>query len=688
MAAQILHRVPSNKPGDEMQGEAAGLVEAETPARLEAPAKPPNVGGSGAGPRGPAGEDGRVHCMRDALRRCGDLITFALIASIALNLLMLAGPLYMLQVYDRVLTSQSAETLIAITLLLVAAYLAWTLIDIARTAVMGRVGLRMDRLVGETLVRGAWTLPGRYGPSQSIENVQDLETVRKFTASPGLIAWADLPFTPLFVAVIYLIHPLLAVFAAGAVLLLIALTAAANWATKDRLDDARELNRANQRELGGVARSAETVRALGMIDRLVLRWREGRVASLREETLGTDRSTEFKSTTKGVRFLVQSLILGLGAYLVLQGEMSPGGMIAASIILGRALAPIEAALAGWAAFGGAKAAYLSLDEALKLRRDAELQRTQLPRLRGRLDVANVVYAPLGFQKPILTNVSFTAEPGDFVGVLGQSGAGKSTLARMLVGALEPTTGEVRYDGARIDLYEPDTLGEQIGYLPQDIQLVDGTVAENIARFRPGQDEAVVAAAQTAGLHELILSLPQGYDTPIGEHGRALSVGQKQRLALARALFGDPRVFILDEPNSNLDDAGEAALARVVADLRKRGRTGLIVTHRRSVIRHVNKLLILHEGRVALYGPTEEVVAQLNQRDAERKGGASAGKTPAAGEAAVVKAGVKKSAAKARGQASGQTTGQGKARKAAGPLQKGAGAKPNRPSGPNGAGETQ
>lgn len=552
-----------------------------------------------------------------ALTSCRDLFVAAAIFSVGLNLLMLAGPLYMLQVYDRVLTSLSAPTLLALTGLVAAAYAAFALIDSARSAVMARAGVRIDRLLGARLVAGALRRPLSPQAARCGEAAQDLEQYRRFVASPGVTALMDLPFSPFFIAVIYLIHPFLAAFAAAAALLLVAMAAATRRLTQAPVDAARREQMEAGRALHAAGRAGEAIRGNGMVRAWTARWAARRDAFITHEAAASDIAGAMRSWTKATRMLVQSLILGLGAYLVIQAEMTAGGMIAASIILGRALAPIEQALGAWAQFGAARAQRAAIDAALADVDQIEIRRTDLPALAGRVSMRAVSVAPSAQERAILRDISFEAEPGDVVGVLGRSGAGKSTLLQVLAGLTSPSAGEALFDGARVDLFQEDFLGRQIGYAPQDFQLLDGTVAENIARFSGGSDADVVAAAQSAGVHDVILGLPDGYETRLGDGGRRISTGQSQRIAFARALYGDPQVLLLDEPNANLDEPGDRALAAALTRLRAAGRTVFLSSHRQAIVPHVTKLMVLQAGRLALFGPTAEVMTQIKAAEARQ-----------------------------------------------------------------------
>lgn len=565
----------------------------------------------------PASARRPIQNVREALGRCRGLYLFAALFGVAVNILMLTGPLYMLQIYDRVLTSASLSTLAALTGLVVAAYLALSLIDAARNQVVAKAGLRLERLLSERLVRGSWTAGGPF--SRGADLLRDVEAYRAFAGGPGMVALMDLPFTPLFVAVIFLLHPWLGVFSIVAILLLTSIALAAQLLTRQRLDEARAASLANSRRVLNIAAAGESVRVMGMTSPLADRWRDERDDLITKQAVANDIASGFKAASKAVRFMVQSLILGLGALLVLNHEMSPGGMIAASIILGRALSPIEQALGAWSQYNAARAARGSINAALKeFGAPASAERMSLPRIVGEVTLERVGYHPAGSEKPIIADISFKVPAGKSVGIIGPSGVGKSTLARLIVGALEPTSGVVRFDGADIRQIDPTELGRDVGYLSQDVALLNGSIRDNISRFQPERDAEVIEAARRAGVHEMILRLPQGYDTLVGERGWALSAGQRQRVGLARAIFGDPRVVVLDEPNSNLDEIGERALREALQLLAESGATVFVVTHRRALLEAFDALLALSPDRSAAFGPRDKVLEHLQAKAQETR----------------------------------------------------------------------
>ncbi|MEL6978658.1 MAG: type I secretion system permease/ATPase [Pseudomonadota bacterium] len=556
-----------------------------------------------------------IRSVRDALRECRLLFGFVLVFGVAVNLLLLTGPLYMLQVYDRVLTSSSFQTLMALSLLVVAAYLALGLIDAARATIASKAGLRLERLLAERLVGEVWASSAEDGPSRSTEILRDVETYRNFVGGQGVIILTDLPFAPLFIAVIFLLHPWLGVFATISILALTCIAAAAQIFTRRKQEEAREASATNSRFMHNVALASESVRSMGMNGTLSMLWRDQRDDAVTKQAIATDRAAAFKSATKATRFAVQSLILGLGAYLVLVQELSAGGMIAASIILGRALAPIEQSLAAWSQYNASRMAKVAIDKALAAS-EAEGSADQsaaAPSIYGEVALEKLTFTPRGADEPVISDLTMKIPVGAAVGVVGPSGAGKTTLAKLIIGVLKPESGLVRIDGADIRNYDPDLLGAQVGYLPQDSGLLSGTIAENIARFQVGREEEMYEAAKIAGVHEMIQRLPKGYATQIGAGGAGLSTGQRQRVGLARAIFGGPKLLVLDEPNANLDDQGEAALRRAIETVSGRGATVLIVSHKASLLQPCDRLIVMSQDRSVLYGPKDAVMNRLARR---------------------------------------------------------------------------
>jgi PrtD family type I secretion system ABC transporter len=552
----------------------------------------------------------RDDVLREALKACrsGWLAIGAF--SFFTNLLMLTGPLYMLQVYDRVLASGSLPTLVALTILVAVLFLAFGLLELVRSRLLSHIGNRLERLLGEptfdALLGRAVARPGRRGD----QPLRDLSSLRGFLTSPAPLVVFDLPWTPVFIGVICLLHVWLGLLAIVGVAILAALAIANELVTRSSFQLAGEEARAGNVVASGALRNVEAVEAMGMRPAMRRLWQDRNGRALAAQTVANGRAASFSASTKALRLFLQSAVLGLGALLAVQQEISPGMMIAASIIVGRALAPIEQAVGQWRSFVSSRESYRRLKDHLQERPGAEA-RMRLPRAEGSLQVEHVFAAPPGVAKPLLRDVTFALRPGDTLGIIGPSAAGKSTLARVLVGIWPALGGAVRLDGADVSKWDRDDLGPQIGYLPQDVELFAGKVSDNIARFSETVDPAkVVEAAKLAGVHEMILHLPEGYDTEIGEGGRHLSAGQRQRLALARALYGDPALIVLDEPNSNLDAAGDEALSKAIEALKAKGKTVVVIAHRPSAIAAVEKLLSLENGTVRAFGAKDEVMRQV------------------------------------------------------------------------------
>lgn len=527
--------------------------------------------------------------------------------SLFANLLMLTGPLYMLSVYDRVLGSRSEATLLALSLLVLFLYGVMGILDYTRSRIMARVGARfqtrLDRRVFDAVVRKSAVAPDM----QTQSGLADLESVQRFLTSPVLIAFFDLPWTPIFMAGIFMFHPMLGWLAVGGGVVLIAIAFLNQWLSREPQLRAGIAGQQAGSMSDQLRIEAEMVQAMGMRDAAFTRWSKTRSRALKEQIAATDVGGTFTSMTKTLRLFLQSAMLGLGAYLVLQNEMTAGAMIAGSILLGRALAPIEMMLNQWPVVQRASKGWDNLAELLGTVQP-EQPRTALPKPRARLVAKSLTVVPPGEKQASLRGLNFELKPGEALGVIGPSGAGKSTLARCVTGVWRPAGGTIRLDSAALDQYDPDVLGQHIGYLPQRVQLFDGTIAENIARLAETPDDAaVVAAAKKADAHEMILEFPDGYDTRINAGQQRLSGGQIQRIGLARALYADPVIMVLDEPNSNLDNDGTEALNRAIRAMKADGRSIMIMAHRPSAIEECEMLLILDQGMRVAFGPKDEVL---------------------------------------------------------------------------------
>ncbi|MFM2354740.1 MAG: hypothetical protein RLZZ528_476 [Pseudomonadota bacterium] len=547
--------------------------------------------------------------LHDAMRKHYPALAGIALFSVFVNLLMLTGPLFMLQVYDRVLASRSEPTLVALFLLVAGLFAAMALLDAVRNAVGARIGAQLQSDLDGRVFSASLNAPPQLG-REAATAVNDLESVRKFVGSSLCFAFFDLPFAPLFFAAIFLFHPLLGWLSVGGGLVLLLLMLANQLASRRPGDRAMQSASAASRTFEQLRSQPETIRGLGMTADAIARWRRERDAALAAEVALGDRNSGYGSTVKAVRLFLQSAILALGAWLVIRGEMTGGAMVASSILMGRALAPVEQLVSGWAAVGRVRRGWSSLSRLLTAVRPPPA-RTRLGTPEARLDVRELSLVPPGETKPTLARVSFQVGPGQALGVIGESASGKSSLARAITGVWPVAGGEIRLSGAKIDQYEEADLSRYIGYLPQDVALFDGTVAENIARLRDGADaDQIIAAATLAGAHDMILKLPKGYDTPVGASGAKLSGGQKQRIGLARALFGDPVVVVLDEPNSNLDAVGSDAINAAIRALKARGRIVIIMAHRPAAIAECDLLLMLRGGQVNAFGPRDEVLKRI------------------------------------------------------------------------------
>ena len=532
--------------------------------------------------------------------------------SLAINLLFLAGPLYMLQVYDRVVPSASTTTLVMLTLALLLSYLTLASLDVVRARVLTRASLRLDRRIAPRVMTAIIERSAGLGPARS-QLLRDFDSVRQFVGGAGIHAIFDLPWAPIYIGVIFMLHWTLGAFALGCGAVLVLMALVNEWLVRAPLEEANAAAARNYGFTEMSLRNVEAIRAMGMTDGLLQRWGRDRDRTLERQVVASDRAALVQSTIRFLRLSMQSVILGMGAYLVIQRDVTGGAIFAASLLLGRALQPVEQLVGAWRTLVSVRGAARRLGQLLAPGA-AAAPSVALPRPAGSLAVEGLAYILPGTIRPLLRGVSFDLEPGEVLGVIGPSGAGKSTLVRHLVGVLAPTAGAVRLDGADVSHWARGTLGRHIGYLPQDIELFADTVAANISRFGPGDDAAVIDAARLAGVHELILRLPAGYDTEVGEGGAVLSGGIRQRIALARAVYGAPSLVVLDEPGSNLDADGDAALDACIGALKQRGVTVVLVSHRPGAIGIADKLLVIDDGAVVLFGRSADVMARLRPRE--------------------------------------------------------------------------
>lgn len=539
--------------------------------------------------------------------------------SAIINLLMLVPSIYMLQVYDRVLPSRNEITLLMLTLLMLGLYAFMGALEYVRSFVLVRVGAQLDMKLNKRVYTAAFEQNLKRGGTNAGQALQDLTNIRQFVTGNALFAFFDAPWFPIYLIVIFFFEPSLGVFALAGTAVLVALAYINEKVSKKPLAEANTMAIAASNLATNNLRNAEVIESMGMLPNLMHRWFKihGRFLQLQGEA--SDKAGVVTAITKFVQVSLQSLVLGYGALLTVEGKITPGMMIAASILMGRALSPVQMVIGVWKQWSGTRSAYERLTDLMTANPERKAGMS-LPKPQGAVAVEGVTAAPPGSQVAVLKGVNLAIQPGDALGVIGPSGSGKSTLARLLVGIWPAAVGKVRLDGADIYQWNKDELGPHIGYLPQDIELFAGTVSENIARFGEVDSEKVIEAAKRAGVHDLILHFPKGYDTMLADGGGGLSGGQKQRIGLARALYGDPSLIVLDEPNSNLDDMGEQALLATIVDLRRRGKTIVLITHRTSVIGATNKLLLLRDGAVQAFGPTNDVLAALtkaNQQQAQQ-----------------------------------------------------------------------
>ncbi|NHB97817.1 type I secretion system permease/ATPase [Photorhabdus stackebrandtii] len=533
-----------------------------------------------------------------------------------INLLMLVPSVYMLQVYDRVLPSGNEITLLMLTLITLGMFTMMGMLEYIRSMIVIRIGSQLDMKLNNRVYTASYESNLKNGTTDAGQMLNDLANIRQFLTGNALFAFFDAPWFPIYLLVIFLFNPWLGLLALVGALVLIALAALNQWLSSQPLSEASQLSLRSASLASTNLRNAEVIEALGMLPVLRRRWFGLHERFLNFQRIASERASVINSVTKTVRMALQSLILGLGGWLAIDGHITPGMMIAASILMGRALSPIEQLIQAWKGWNGARLSWQRLTNLLEQQPERK-PGMSLPAPKGNLAVDKVSAAPPGRNsKVVLQDISFTLDAGDVLGLIGPSASGKSTLARLLVGIWPAQEGVVRLDNADIYQWNKDELGSSIGYLPQDIELFGGTIAENIARFNVVEPEKVVKAAQKAGVHELVLALDKGYDTVIGAGGVGLSGGQKQRIGLARALYDEPSLVVLDEPNSSLDEAGERALNEAISQLKAQGKTVIVITHRMSLLSQTNKILLLVQGKMKMFGSSQQVIAALSQQNQE------------------------------------------------------------------------
>ncbi len=553
--------------------------------------------------------------LAEALAACrGAFIAIGFMSGMS-NILMLTGAFFMLEIYDRVLPSRSIPTLVGLVILAGGLYTAQGLLDLIRGRILVRIGGRLDEALSgrvyETIVR----LPLKVGNrNDGLQPLRDLDSIRSFLSGAGPNALFDLPWLPVYLVICFLFHPYIGLAALLGAIILGIITLMTETMTRDPTRAATNFAMARQSLAEASRRNAEVLTAMGMTGRIAALWSDANTKYLASQRRASDVAGGFGSASKVLRMMLQSGVLAVGAYLVVYQLATAGIIIAGSILSARALAPVDLAIANWRGFVSARQGWKRLTDLLALLPSQTAPMALRPPAHG-VVVESVAVMPPGSEKVVVQDASLSLQAGNGLGIIGPSGSGKSSLARMLVGVWRPVRGRIRLDGAALDQWSPDSLGKHIGYLPQDVELLAGTVAQNIGRFLVPQDaKAVIAAANAAGVHDMIVGLPDGYETQVGESGTALSAGQAQRVALARALYGDPFLVVLDEPNSNLDAEGDEALSRAIMSVRARGGIVVVVAHRPSAIAGVDLLMMMNQGRVQAFGPKDEVLSRVLQRD--------------------------------------------------------------------------
>jgi len=537
--------------------------------------------------------------------------------SLFINLLMLVPPLYMLQLYDRVVTSRSVETFIMITALVIVLFITLALLEMVRSRILVRVGNKIDEILSERVFNALFKLAEKYPGKASSSALSDLTQIRQFLTGNGMFAFFDAPWLPIYIGVLFLFHPYYGYFGIFAAIVLLIVAILNNYSTKEKLKEANQANSNAMLFVGNNLRNAEVIHALGMRENIKKRWQQKHFKFLNKQSSASVYAGVWSNISKITRMMFQSLMLGLGAYLVIKNEVTSGMMIAGSITLGRALAPLDLMVNTWKQFSSARSAYVRLNALLDdFPEDKEYM--ELPPPKGEVLLEQIVVVPPNSKQPSIKGISMKIDRGDVVGVIGPSASGKSSLARAILGIWPLYNGKVRLDKADISQWDKVRLGKYIGYLPQDIELFEGTVSENIARFGKVDAKKVIEASMKAGVHEMILRLPEGYDTKIGAGGATLSGGQRQRVALARALYDNPVLVVLDEPNSNLDEIGERGLIQAINSLKQNGSTVILITHRPNILQVTNKLAVIKNGLLDMYGNTPAVLAKLKENAMPKK----------------------------------------------------------------------
>jgi ATP-binding cassette, subfamily C, bacterial len=618
---------PATRPAEARAADGMKVIDVEYgPVKVDKPAGDSVETGKGGGKGGGGGTfhkrlgqvdfNASLKAGIDAVKRN---LMIVMVFTVASNVLVLAIPIYLFQISDRVLTSRSTDTLIMLTIVIVGAIILQAAFDALRRFILMRTAVEFAAQLGAPILSAA-ARASLHGNGREYQTLGDLQQVRSFLVSRTLLAFLDAPIAPIFLLAVFLIHPHLGFIVVVTAILLLIFTQINQKMTAVPFADANTAQVKANLHLDSMTRNSQIINALAMIPEAVQIWGKDTAASLKAQVIAQDRNIAIAAMSKGVRLLTQVTMLGWGAYLALKGELTGGMVIASSIIAGRALAPIEGAIEGWNQFSQSRAAYARISTLLKAS-PLNFERLNLPKPEGRLDVERLLYVPQGTKRVVLNGISFSLQPGESLAVIGNSGAGKTTLGKMLVGSILPTSGNVRLDLMDLRNWDQRQFGENIGYLPQDVQLFPGSIKANISRMRlDADDEQIYRAAMLADVHEMIAGLPHGYETMVAADGSPLSGGQKQRIALARAFFGDPHLVVLDEPNSNLDSAGDVALMRALQHAREQKITMITVTQRPSLLQSVDKILLLVNGTVALFGMRMDVLKALQARGIDVEGG--------------------------------------------------------------------
>ncbi len=556
--------------------------------------------------------------LREFLSASKRSFIFAAFLSFFINLLMLLPSIYMLAVYDVVIPSRSVESLLFITFLIVGLYVIWGVLQIIRSRLLVRVNGKLDTIYDEKIVNATFDFALRYPTRASIQPINDFQQIKQFLTGQTIFTFFDLPWVPIYLAALFILHPYDGYWAVCVMLLVLCVTFLNELTTKKLLTRTNELQIKSNKVMSHLLQNVQVIEAMGMRKNVYNKWRNLKNEFLFSLLKSSDRSGTWSYTTRTLRVMSQSLIYGIGGYLAMNLQITGGMIVAGAILLGRVLAPIDMLVSTWRNFSSARLAYKRLNQLLQEFGEKK-QVMKLPPPEGKITLAHVVVIPPESQSPVLKNVTLMINPGELVTVIGPSGSGKSSLVKTILGLWLPVSGEVMIDGADIKQWDKEYLGKFIGYLPQDIELFEGTVAENISRFEKVNPEKVLNAAMLAGAHEMILRLPEGYNTYVGPGGITLSGGQRQRIALARALYGNPKIVVLDEPNSNLDDEGERALLRALLELKKRKITTIVVSHKMNILNISDKTVFLRDGVIVAYDKTPKVLQFLTRSNKNVRG---------------------------------------------------------------------